>query len=265
MTAARETARATAETAVAARGVYVYGVTSTASAREQPAAGIHEADVLPVRSDGLAALTSPLVNPDVRARRRELLAHSEVLASALERGAVLPLSFGTVFQSEEAVVRDFLVPRRDELRRLLRELEGRVELRVKAFYREEAILAEIVRENARIARLREAVRAAPQAATYGLRIDLGELVAADVGARSRRDAEAILERLRPLSLATEIDDEPIEHQVLRASFLVERNRVGAFDEAMDELAASQDGRIHFKYVGPLPPHSFVSLGPAERP
>src|ERR671934_113558 len=255
----------TAGTATAVRPLYVYGVTWAAAAREEAAAGIGEADVSPVLSNGLAALTSPLLNPHVRARRRELLAHSEVLAAALARGTVLPLSFGTVFESEEAVVRDFLVPRRDELRRLLRELEGRVELRVKAFYREEAILAEIVRGNPRIARLRETVRTASQAATYGLRIDLGELVAAQLGARSRRDAEAILDRLRPLSLAVDVDEEPIEHQVLRASFLVERKRVRAFDEAMDELARSQDGRIHFKYVGPLPPHSFVSLRVAERP
>jgi hypothetical protein len=177
---------------------------------------------------------------------------------------VLPLSFGTVLESAEAVVRDFLEPRRVELRTLLRDFEGRVELSVKAFYREESILAEVVRENPRIARLREAVRTRPEAATYGLRIELGELVAAEVRARSQRDADVILERARPLSLAVEVDDKPLEHQVLRASFLVERERVDSFDEAMDELARRQAGRIHFKYAGPLPPHSFVSLGAVGR-
>jgi Gas vesicle synthesis protein GvpL/GvpF len=33
----------------------------------------------------------------------------------------------------------------------------------------------------------------------------------------------------------------------------------AFDGAMDDLAKAQAGRIDFTYVGPLPPHSFVSL------
>ena len=254
----------TVHTATAVRPLYVYGITWADAAREQAAAGIGDADVLPVAYDDLAALTSPLADPKVRARRRELLAHSEVLARALERATVLPLSFGTVFESADAVVRDLLAARQEELRKLLRELEGRVELRVKAFYRDEAILAEVVGENPRIARLREAVRAGPEAATYGLRIELGELVAAQLRARTRRDAEAILDRLRPLSLAVEADDEPIEHQVLRASFLVERERVGAFDETMDALARREDGRIHFTYVGPLPPHSFVSLRPAER-
>ena len=255
----------TADAATAVKALYVYGVTWADAARKRTAAGIGKADVGLVLFEDLAALTSPLESPKIRARRRDLMTHSEVLGAALEDGTVLPLSFGTVFESAEAVVRDFLEPRRDELRRLLRELEGRVELSVKAFYREEAILAEIVRENPRIARLREAVRSGPEAATYGLRIELGELVAAELRGRARRDAEAILERVRPLAVGVEVEDEPVEHQVLRASFLVERGRVGAFDEAMDELARRQESRIHFKYLGPLPPHSFVSLGAAERP
>ena len=265
MTRVEEALADTANAAGAVGGVYVYGVTWADAAREQPAAGVGEANVGIVRCDDLAALTTTVENPRVRARRRDLIAHSEVLRAALERGTVLPLSFGTVLESAEAVVRHFLEPRRDELRRLLRELESRVELSVRAFYREDAILAEIVRENPRIARLREAVRTGPEAATYGLRIELGELVAAELRARSRRDADAILERVRPLSLAVDEDREPIEHQVLRASFLVERDRVEAFDEAMNDLAGRYDGLIHFKYLGPLPPHSFVSLTPTERP
>ena len=60
-----------------------------------------------------------------------------------------------------------------------------------------------------------------------------------------------------------VDQEPIEHQVLRASFLVERGHVSAFDAAMDDLAREHAGRIRFKYVGPLAPHSFVSVAPPE--
>ena len=32
-----------------------------------------------------------------------------------------------------------------------------------------------------------------------------------------------------------------------------------FDGAVDEVGADDDGRIRFKYTGPLPPHSFVEL------
>src|SRR5204862_7673337 len=82
------------------------------------------------------------------------------------------------------------------------------------------------------------------------------------GCRSGPDRAQLarLDRLRRLALDVEVDQEPIEHQVLRASFLVERGKVSAFDDAMEELAREHAGRIRFKYVGPLAPHSFVSVG-----
>ena len=156
-----------------------------------------------------------------------------------------------------SLVRDFLEPRHDELAGLLRELRDRVELRVTAHYREEAVLAEIVRESPRIARLREQTQGG---ASPPLLMELGELVSAELQARTARDA-----RCHPASgsgrspIAYDVSDEQIEHQLLRASFLVERKRMKAFDEAMEELAAAQAGRIDFSYVGPLPPHSFVRL------
>src|SRR5205823_2378188 len=79
----------------------------------------------------------------VRAGRADRLLNFAVLGTALERGTVLPLRFGIVFEDEDSLVADFLRPRHDELVRLLRELRDRVELRVTAHYREQAILGEI--------------------------------------------------------------------------------------------------------------------------
>jgi hypothetical protein len=242
--------------------LYCYGVTGADAAAAQRDAGLAGKTVEPVRFGDLAALTSPVPPGRVRARRADLLCHFEVLRSAFERGTVLPLRFGIVFENEGSLVESFLEPRYDELVALLRELRERVELRVTAHYREEAILAEIVRQNARVARLREATRTQ---ASRPLLLELGELVGAELRARTERDARALLDRLGSLALGYELDEEPIEHQVLRASFLVERKRVPAFDSAMEELASGQAGRIDFKYVGPLPPHSFVHLTDGQAP
>jgi hypothetical protein len=251
--------------ATAARtALYCYGVTWAESAQSQKSAGVGGASVEPVRHGEVAVLTSPIVSTRVRARRADLLRHSEVLTAALEHGTALPLRFGVTFPSEAAVIDDFLGPRHDELVGLLSEFEGRVELTVKAFYKEEVILGEIVRERPRIAKLREATRARDDAATYPLRIELGEHVASELQQRTSRDRESLLARLRPLALAVDVDQEPIEHQVLRASFLVERERLPIFDQTMDELARGQAGRMDFKYLGPLAPHSFVTLTPRER-
>ena len=259
--AAQTSSRAGPDSA-AVGGLYCYGVT-WAKVGPPERAGVGGEEVGAVSDGGLAALTSAVASPSIKARRRDLLNHSEVLAAALERGTVLPLRFGVVFEDETALVDEFLRPRRDELEALLRQFEGQVELTVRAVYDEQAILAEAVNENPRIARLREETRHGNAAATYPLKVELGELVAAELRNRTARDQRTLLDRLRRLALDFQVDQEPIEHQVLRASFLVERGKVSAFDDAMEAVALEHAGRIRFKYVGPLAPHSFVSVGTSE--
>jgi hypothetical protein len=84
-------------------------------------------------------------------------------------------------------------------------------------------------------------------------------VAHAVEAERAADAETIVGRLRPLSEDLAVERELPTGLVLAASFLVARRRMNAFDDAMNELAAQYEGRVRFKYLGPLPPHSFVSL------
>jgi hypothetical protein len=240
--------------------VYCYGVTWAGFRPPDGVPGVGGEKVGSVAEGDIVALTSPVASANVRAKRRDLLNHSKVLATALERGTVLPLRFGVVFESEGALVERFLRPRHDELSALLRRFEGCVELTVRADYEEHAILAEIVQEDTRIAQLREATRDGSPAATYPLKVELGERVAAALQKRTARDRKTLLDRLRRLSVDVEIDQEPIEHRVLRASFLVERAKVTAFDDVMNELAREHAGRVRFKYVGPLAPHSFVDVG-----
>jgi gas vesicle protein GvpL/GvpF len=238
-----------------ATGLYCYGVVPAPDAEPPRAGGLDGKPVRPVVHDGLAALVSEAPG-NVRAKRRDLLAHFEVLGAAFEQGTVLPMRFGVVFDDEESLVRDFLAPRHKELTKLVRALRDQVELRVTAHYREDAMLAEIVRQNGRVAKLREATRTGGGQAAL---VELGELVAAEVQARTVRDARALLELLRPLAVQHRLEEESIEYQLLRGSFLVERRRVAKFDAALDAFAADNAGRIDFKYVGPLPPHSFVEL------
>jgi Gas vesicle synthesis protein GvpL/GvpF len=241
--------------------LYCYGVVAADTDLRRLKSGLGGKPVEPVRHGDIAAVTSVVPRARVRARRSDLVAHFDVLGDAFEHGTVLPLRFGIVFDDEASLVEGFLSPRHDELAGLLRELRNRVELRVTADYRAEAILSEVVQENGRIARLREATR--DTAGKHPALLELGELVATQLQARTRRDAQAILERLRPLSLDYELDEQPIEYRVLRGSFLVERRRLGVFEAALSRLAEARHGTIDVKLVGPLPPHSFVALTAGE--
>ena len=241
---------------------YVYGVVR---ARTPPPArpGIHGGAVGTIAADGTAALVSDVSGDELEAGREELLVHAQVLEDALEVGVVLPMRFGAVMASADAVRTDLLDRHHDALVSQLAELEGKVELRLRAVFEETALMTEVVRENPEIADLREVLRGRDEDATYYERIRLGEMVAAAVEAKREHEGREILEALAPLAVA--VDTAALDHErvALSASFLVERERIAGFDEAVDEIGRAQQGRLRLKYTGPLPAHSFVELSVEE--
>ena len=82
----------------------------------------------------------------MRAKRRDLLAHSDVLQEAYGNGVVLPLRFGMLFDSEDELRDRLIDPRRDELLSLLERFDGVAEMRVRAQYARPGIRLERRRE-----------------------------------------------------------------------------------------------------------------------
>jgi hypothetical protein len=224
---------------------YVYGIAEHAPATRGK--GVAGANVLAIEHGGLTAIASPVSSSRLRAKRRDVMAHQEVLQHVFAETTVLPLRFGTVFESSDAVVDDLLAPRHDALLRMLRRLDGLVELGVRAYYVENAVLEEIVREDPRVARMRGT----------GATVALGEAVVGALDAKRGAESRAIERRLARIAESVVAEPPRTDYELFRGAFLVRRARVGEFDAAMDELARPRAGTVVFKYVGPLPPHSFV--------
>jgi len=237
---------------------YAYGVVRTDEIDGTDQPGVFEAPVGLLDRDGLAALVSEVEGP-VPARRSDLLAHFRVLQDAAARGTVLPLRFGTVFDSDDEVVLELLVRRRPLLERLFEELDGAIEVAVRATYDQETVMREILAGRRDIRRLSERTKGLPEDATYFDRIRLGELVAEALAATRERDGGEIRGHLAPLALAIVDGTLSSERMAFSASFLVARRRLGAFEEAVEALRRRGAGRMEFRVTAPLPPYSFVSL------
>jgi hypothetical protein len=230
---------------------YVYGVTWADGPPSGAVMGVCDASVLEIEHGELVALVSELPSADIRARRRDLLRHAEVLQHAFDRRTVVPLEFGTLFASEDDVVADLLEPRYEDLVALLQQLDGLVELTVRGFYDEDGVLAAIVRDEPEVAALRGAGGQAQQ-------VRLGEAVAAALAHRRDRDGDEIVATLSSLARQAFVEERVAELEVVRAAFLVELSGVDGFDARAEELAQQFGGVIRFKLTGPLPPHHFVS-------
>lgn len=238
--------------------VYLYGVAPAAEKVEVEAPGVESSKqgVRRIVHGELAALVSDVESGPLVAAKG-LRAHWRVLEEAVAGATVLPVRFGTVMESEGAVVEQFLAPRHDHLVALLAELSGKVQLSVKAFYDEERLMRGVVDESPAVAQLRERVRQRPKAATYYDRIQLGELVAGEVEQARERDSALVIGRLEPLAVATRREPPGTPDAAVNAAFLVERSRVEEFSKAVGRLSDEVKGRMRLRYIGPLPPYSFT--------
>jgi hypothetical protein len=240
--------------------LYIYGVVA-ADTPPPPGAGVGAlgAPLRTVASGDLAALVSDVPAGPLEAGREDLKRHGELLREAMGAGTVLPMRFGMVMPNEEAVQQELLERHRPRLSELLGHLRGRVELTLRATYEEAPLLREAISRRPETARLAERVRGTDEAATYHERIRLGELIVEEIERMREQDTAAMLERLQGLAEDVHVGQPPHERTAYAVSFLVDASAVERFDEAARALAADEEGRLRFSYVGPLPPHSFVRL------
>jgi hypothetical protein len=207
----------------------------------------------------LAVVTSDSPSPRYDNTRRNMMAHMRVLDEVMADYTVLPIRFDSVAPSPDAVREQLLEARYKELNTLLDGLDGRIEMGLKAFWYEDVVFQEIVQADPSIHRMRNSLAGRSIEETYYDRIRLGELVEAALTARRGKDAEIILERLRPLAEKTQVNATIADHMVANAAFLISRARETEFDAAIRALDAEMGRRLLIKCVGPVAPYNFVNV------
>lgn len=245
-------------------GTYLYGVTYAEAFQDgKPplkSNGVGGGtSVRTIESGDLAAIVSdaPLSRYDTT--RENLVAHETVLEEVLDRTDVAPVAFGIVATSDQEVKQQLLERESETLHQTLEYLRGRVELTLQVLWNEEALFREIVEENPDIRQLRDSIVGQPPDAVYNERVAMGEMAAAVVPQKSEQAAQELLDALHPLAAETKVNENLTDTMLLNAAFLVEKNKLSAFDEAVSELSQARADRMIFQYVGPLPPFDFVNL------
>lgn len=240
-------------------GVYIYGLVPEDVEVSPDARGLGDepGQVRVVRHGEIAALVSdispdrPLGTPD------DLLRHQGLLDATAAEVPVLPLRFGAVMTSVEAVVDELLTPHHDEFLAALNEMEGRAEYVVKGRYVEQALLREILDEIPEAARLREEIQGLPEEATRDARIQLGELIEKSVAAKREADTETLLEDLTSVFVFAVIRDPSHEQDAVHLALLVDVDRQADLTQVVNEFAERWAGRVEVRLLGPLAPYDFV--------
>ena len=245
-------------------GKYLYCIIGCREERtfDRVGIGCEDGIVHTVCYKGLAAVISDSPVKRYESTRDNMMAHERVLETVMKEFTLLPVRFGTVTDSAspaQAIYR-LLSGRYKEFYSLLRDMEGKVELGLKAFWRDErAAFGEIVTENANIRRLRDSLTPKSPKASHFDRIRLGEMVKEALNRKRVKESNKILLPLRQIAYSVRENETLADRMVVNAAFLVDTSKEPAFDQAVSKLNEQFGERVAFKYVGPVPPYNFVNI------
>jgi hypothetical protein len=121
------------------------------------------------------------------------------------------------------------------------------------------VIDELKREHEEIRRFQQEITRKHLQSTYFARMQLGRMIDKALVERSAHYVREIYEGLRGVSVASR-DNKPIgDKMIMNAAFLIERQREGEFDAAVNGIAKKYGDRLNFKYTGPWPPYNFVNI------
>jgi len=223
-------------------GQYVYCVIETGGARNFGPIGIGERGdaVITIAYRDLSTVVSSVPMNKYVVSSKTISTHERVIETVMRDYTVLPVRFYTVAPNAEDI-RNLLRRRYPEFKRLLREMDNKVELGLKCLWRDmNTVLKEVVEESKNRNATDQIIKLALQDKKAG-------------------EGEPIIQQLRKISGNFCLNQTYGDDMLMNAAFLVDKSREKEFDNEVARLAARYEGRIAFKYIGPAPPYSFVNI------
>jgi hypothetical protein len=240
-------------------GKYLYCIIGTDEARNFGPLGIggRGDPVTSISHDELSCVISDAPIKEYATSRENTIAHEKAIEEVMKQGyTVLPVRFGTVANSAQEV-RDLLRKRYTEFKNLLRDMDNKVELGIKALWLDmDVIFTEILEEREDIKRLRDKAARKPSRDSM---IRVGELVKEALEKKKEKEAALILDAVAKICADVRTNNNFGDRMFLNAAFLVDRGWEKEFDNEVEALKAKYEKRAKITYVGPAPPFNFVNI------
>ena len=242
-------------------GQYVYCIIGTGEARNFGPIGIGDRGdpVTTIAYRDLGAVVSSIPMTKYVVSKETMICHEKVIEAVMKDHTLLPVRFYTIAPNAEEI-RSLLRRRYLEFKKLLRELDNKAELGLKALWRDmDCIFQEIMNENGEIKALRANMTGCSAKEASQDKGALGEMLKLALEHKKAKEREVLLQPLGQLSSDSCLNTTYGDDMLMNAAFLVDRVWEKEFDGEVEKLVAQHGDRIEFKYVGPVPPYSFVNI------
>jgi hypothetical protein len=241
-------------------GRYVYGIVQAKDPVTFGKVGIGGSGemVYTVNYQDIAAVVSNTSVYIFDPTRENALAHEHVSETVMKNHTIIPMSFGTVFRTDDDI-REVLKSIYPSLKDVLHQMAGKLEFGLKVNWDRDQIIEDIKQEDEEIRQFHQEIIRKHLQSTYLARMQLGRMIDKALAERSISYVREIYEALRGVCVASR-DNQPIgDKMIMNAAFLVERDREAEFDSGVNKIARKYGQRLKFKYTGPWPPYNFVNI------
>jgi len=242
-------------------GKYLYCIIENSNARNFGPIGIgdREDEVTTIPYGDLSAVVSSIPMSKYVVSRETMTAHEKVLEEVMKDCTVLPVRFYTVAPSADEI-RSLLRRRHAEFKNLLRYLDNRVELGLKALWKDmNSVFQEIIDENVELKALQQKIANISAGKAKTGNKALAVRVKSRLQEKKDKEAEGLIDPLKKISVDVRYNKTHGDDMICNTAFLVDRRWEKDFDIRLEELTEAHNDRIRFIYVGPVPPYSFVNI------
>src|SRR5213078_4764761 len=221
-----------AETVPGEGGRYVYGIVEAKEQTSFGKIGIGGAGemVYTVKYLDIAAVVSKTAVYIFDPTRENALAHEHVIETVMKSNTIIPMSFGTVFRTDDDI-REVLKSIYPSLKDVLKQMANKLEFGLKVTWDRDQIIEELKRQHEDIHRVHQEITRKHLQSTYFARMQLGRMIDKALVERAAEYVREIYEALRPVCVASR-DNKPIgDKMIMNAAFLIHRDKEPDFDEA----------------------------------
>src|SRR5579863_6593914 len=126
--------------------------------------------------------------------RENALAHEHVIETVMKQYTIIPMSFGTVFRTDDDI-REVLRSIYPSLKDVLKQMEGKVEFGLKVMWERDHIIDELKKEHEEIHRFHHEITRKHLQSTYLARMQLGRMIEKALQERSTEYVRDVYEDL----------------------------------------------------------------------
>jgi len=242
-------------------GKYLYCIIEEASHRTFGPIGIGERgdEVHTLCHHDLACVISSSPITEGLVNRNNLMSHETIIEKVMKDYTVLPIRFGTIATSNDEV-RSLLMKKFHEFKNLLRTMDNKVEMGLKAFWQDMGLIfKEIADSDIEVKQLKKKLQKKHKYLSLDERVVLGEKVKNALKKKKEAEAEELIQSLKLNCIDYRLNEPVGDDMLINSAFLISRMKEQEFDDIAYNLMESYKNRLKFKYIGPSPPFNFVNL------